>query len=432
MSVDRLGLEGEGIANHAGRALFIPGALPGERVRVRLESKGKVLRGRLEDVLVPSPQRRTPYCPLADRCGGCDWMQLVPEAQVVEKQRLVLDALTRIGRVPGGSFEVLPPAGTGTDAGTRRRAILHRVSHGLGFFGRRSHEAVRVDTCPALVRRLANLPGHLAPLLQPIARSLKAVHLLAADDRSNSFALVLDGPVRQRVREVAEGLVRTAVAQGVVLIEPEGRFEEVGKPVLEAPAPGRPEVRLRLRPDAFAQAHSEGVAVLVERALQLLAPRPEARALELYAGNGTFTFALAARVTSVVAVESSAVSISLASAASRAAGITNIRFVNGDAGRVTEGLAGEGVRFDVLLADPPRTGAPKLAQLALEVGVQRLVYVGCDAGSLARDAGRLVQAGFRLETLQLVDLFPNTHHVEALLAFSIGAARGSPSVSTRH
>src|SRR5208283_3474723 len=164
----------------------------------------------------------------------------------------------------------------GTDAGTRRRAVLHRVSQGFGFFGRRSHEAVRVDTCPALVPRLANLPGHLAPLLQPIARSLNAVHLLAADDGS-SIALVLDGPVRPRVREVAEGLVRTAVAQGVVLIEPEGRFEEVGKPVLEAPAPGRPEVLLRLRPDAFAQAHSEGVAVLVERALQLLAPGPEAR-----------------------------------------------------------------------------------------------------------------------------------------------------------
>lgn len=85
--------------------------------------------------------------------------------------------------------------------------------------------------------------------------------------------------------------------------------------------------------------------------------------------------------------------------------------------RVCAGLQREGTRFDVLLVDPPRTGAAKLAQYAHPLGVRSLVYVGCDAGSLARDAGRLVEAGFRLQTVQLVDVFPNTHHVEALLAF---------------
>ena len=417
VSVERLGLEGEGIATYQGRALFISGAFPAERVRVRLEPSGKVLRGQLEAVLAPSPVRREAPCRLADSCGGCDWMHLAPAAQVLEKERLVVDALVRIGRVPLDSFQLLPTAGTGTDVGTRRRAVLHWDSQALGYFGRRSHALVPVEACPALVPALAALPGQLSAVLQPLGKGLKAVHLLA-EGASVSLALELKGPVKPRAREVAESLVRARTVQGVTLREPNGRSEEVGRPVLEPPAPGRPEVRLRLRPDAFAQAHTSGVELLVERALELLGPSEVDRALELYAGNGTFTFALAARVASVVAVESSGLSLALGAEAGRVGHLENVRWVQGEAMRVCEGLQREGTRFDVLLVDPPRTGAPKLAQYVRPLGVRSLTYVGCDAGSLARDAGRLVEAGLRLRAVQLVDVFPNTHHVEALLAFS--------------
>jgi 23S rRNA (uracil1939-C5)-methyltransferase len=416
VSVERLGLEGEGIASYQGRALFISGAFPEERVRVRLEPSGKVLRGHLEAILAASPARREAPCRLADRCGGCDWMHLSPVTQVQEKERLVTDALVRIGRLPAGSFQLLPTAATGTDVGTRKRALLHWESRGLGYFGRRSHALVPVERCPALVPALAALPGQLPELLNPLGASLKAVHMLA-EGMSVSVALELAGPVRPRAQEVAQRLVRTGAAQGVTLLAPGGRAEEVGRPVLEAPAPGRKEVRLRLRADAFTQAHASGVEVLVERALELLGPAQGDRALELYSGNGTFTFGLAAKVASVVAVESSGLSLGLGAGAGRVGHVENVRWVQGDAMRVCAGLQREGTRFDVLLVDPPRTGAAKLSQYASPLGVRSLVYVGCDAGSLARDAGRLAEAGFRLHTVQLVDVFPNTHHVEALLAF---------------
>jgi 23S rRNA (uracil1939-C5)-methyltransferase len=417
VSIERLGLEGEGIATYQGRALFIPGAFPTERVRVRLEAPGKVLRGHLEAVLAPNPERREAPCHLADRCGGCDWMQLSPDAQQREKERLVVEALVRLGNIAEGSFELLATAATGTDVGTRRRAVLHWESQGLGYFGRRSHALVPVEHCPALVPALEALPGQLRGPLKPIGASLKAVHLLA-EGTSVSVALELKHPVRPRSREVAQGLVRSGAAQGVTLLEPGGRAEEVGRPVLQAPAPGRPELLLRLRADGFAQAHVSGVEVLVHRALELLGPTEADRALELYAGNGTFTFALAGRAASVVAVESSGLSLALGAGAGRAGQLENIRWVQGDAMRVCAGLQKEGARFDVLLVDPPRTGAPKLSQYVQPFGVRSLVYVGCDAGSTARDAGRLVAAGLRLRAVQLVDLFPNTHHVEALLAFS--------------
>jgi len=415
VTVERLGLEGEGIATHQGRALFVAGALPGERVRVRPEPEGKVRRARLEAVLEPSAVRRVAPCPLSDRCGGCDWMHLQPSAQAAAKERLVLEALERIGRLNLSRLRVLPTAATGTDTGTRRRAVLHRESGGLGYYGRRSHRPVVVDVCPALEPVLQTLPGRLAPALGTV-QDVRDVHLLAEGD-AVSIALALAGPVRPRVREVARALVRGGLARGVVLVPRSGTPEEVGRPVVDAPAPLRPGVRMRLRPDAFAQAHGAGTEPLVAGTLDLLAPEETDRALELFAGVGTFTFAVAARVASLVAVESSALSVSLGSAAGRAAGVKNVRWLQGEAERVAKGLIREGSRFDLLLADPPRTGAPGLAALASGLGVRRLVYVGCDGGSLARDAGGLVEAGFTLETIQLVDLFPNTHHVEVLLGF---------------
>jgi len=416
VTVERLGLEGEGIATHQGRALFVAGALPGERVRVRPEPEGKVRRAALDAVLEPSPLRRDAPCPLADRCGGCDWMQLQPSAQVAAKERLVLEALERIGRLSLSPVRVLPTAASGTDTGTRRRAVLHWEGGALAYYGRRSHRPVPVEVCPALVPALAALPGRLTRALGSAGKRIRDVHLLAEGD-AVSLGLSLEGPVRPPVREAAEALVREGLARGVMLVPPTGGAEELGRPVLEAPAPLRPDVRLRLRPDAFAQAHGSGTESLVSGALDLLAPATGDRALELFAGVGTFTFALAARVHSLVAVESSAPAVAQGSAAGRAAGVENVRWVQGDAERVARGLLREGATFDLLLADPPRTGAPGLAPLASGLGARRLVYVGCDAGSLARDAGRLVEAGFSLEALQLVDLFPNTHHVEALLGF---------------
>jgi 23S rRNA (uracil1939-C5)-methyltransferase len=326
-------------------------------------------------------------------------------------------ALERLGGLDLAPVEWLPTLAAG-DLGTRRRADLHWTGAHLGYLRRRSHVPVAVEHCPALVGPLAPLPGRLAPLLLPLGRGLRSVQLLAEGTRV-SVALELEGAIKPRAREVALAVVR-AGARGVVLVPERGASEDVGRPTLRSTAPLRPEVELLLRPEAFSQAHAEGTALLVELALELLAPAQKDAALELYAGNGTFTFALAARAASVLAVESSALSVRLAVSASTEARVGNVRFVQGDAEKVSRGLVREGRRFDLLLADPPRTGAPGLAPLAWELGVRRLVYVACDAGALARDAAALTVAGFRLRTLQLVDMFPGTHHSETLAAFERG------------
>jgi 23S rRNA (uracil1939-C5)-methyltransferase len=415
--VDRLSAEGEGVARWNDRALFVPGALPGERVRLVPGVEGKVQRGRLVEVLRPSPERVSPGCPLAGTCGGCDWLHLAPGAQRREREAALRAALERLGGLDLSGVEWLPTLAAG-DLGTRRRADLTWTGSVLGYLHRRSHAPVPVEHCPAMVGALAALPGQLAPLLRPLGRGLKSARLLA-DGTRISVALELDGAIAPRAREVALAVVRGGV-RGVVLVPGRGPSEDVGRPTLRTPAPLRPEVTLQLRPEAFAQAHGEGTPLLVERALALLQPRPGDTALELYAGNGTFTFALAGRVTSVLAVESSPLSVRLAVAASTEAHLANVRFVQGEAEKVSRGLVKEGSRFDVLLADPPRTRSPGLGPLARDLGVRRVVYVACAPGALAGDAARLVAAGFRLTTLQLVDMFPGTHHSETLAAFDSG------------
>ncbi|AKJ03863.1 23S rRNA m(5)U-1939 methyltransferase [Archangium gephyra] len=421
LTIERLGQLGEGVGSYEGRTVFVPGTFPGERVRVRLEREGKVVRGYLiGDVLAPSLDRRRSPCGLSARCGGCDWLELSESAQRAAKQEIVLSALEHLGRLKRDSFAVRPLLIAPTEFGYRRRAVLHFLKEDLAYFGRRSHDRVPVDECGALVPALAGLPGKLGPLLKPLSRDAEEVHLLAEGDKA-AFAVMLKGQATPRHVEACDKAVRALRLEGAVLVPQEGSPRIIGKPVLRSVSPLRPEVPLYLRPDAFSQAHAEANVGLVTSAVYELAPREADAVLELYSGNGNFTFPLAASAASVLGVESSPASVELAQRSAREGGVANVRFHQGDARKVCEGLIREGKRFDLALADPPRTGAPGLARWLKALGVRRVVYVACDPGSLARDAAGLVEAGYKPLALQVVDMFPQTHHVESVMSFELPA-----------
>ncbi|HSP77774.1 MAG TPA: methyltransferase domain-containing protein, partial [Myxococcaceae bacterium] len=355
-------------------------------------------------------------CELSARCGGCDWLELAEPAQRAAKQEIVLSALEHLGRVKRDSFEVRPLLVAPKYFGYRRRAVLHFLKDELAYFGRRSHDRVPVSECPALLPTLAGLPGKLGPLLKPLSKDAEELHLLAEGGKA-AFAVLLKGQATAKHVDACEAAVRTLRLEGAVVVPKEGSPRVVGKPVLRSVSPLVPEVPLYLRPDAFAQAHAEANVGLVTSALTELAPRETDTVLELYSGNGNFTFPLAATACAVLGVESSPVSVELAQRSAREGGVANVRFVQGDARKVCEGLLAEGRRFDLALADPPRTGAPGLARWLKGLGVRRVVYVACDPGSLARDAAGLVEVGYKPLALQVVDMFPQTHHVESVMSF---------------
>lgn len=421
LTIERLGQLGEGVASWEGRTVFVPGAFPGDTVRVHLEAQGKVLRGILGQVLADGAERVSSRCVYSDACGGCDWLELSVPAQRSAKQEIVLSTLEHLGHLKRSDFAVRPLMVAPRDWGYRRRAVLHGAGKGvLGYFGRRTHERVPVDVCPALTPVLTALPGKLAPLLKPLAKDTEEVLLLAEGDKA-AFAVNLSGPVTARHLEAAEGAVRALRLEGAVLVPKEGSARLIGRPVLRSLSPLRPEVPVYLRPDAFAQAHAEANVGLVTAALYELGAKETDSVLELYSGNGNFTFPLAGTAGSVLGVESSPVGVELAQRSAREGGVANVRFVQGDARKVCDGLVAEGRSFDLCLADPPRAGAPGLAKWMRALNVRRVVYVACDPASLARDAAGLVEAGYKPVALQVVDMFPQTHHVEAVMSFERGA-----------
>jgi 23S rRNA (uracil1939-C5)-methyltransferase len=419
LSIDRLSKSGDGVAEVSGRAVFVSGAVPGDRVLADVFEQGKVLRGDVLQVLKEGPGRRAPLCPLADRCGGCDWMHLTEDVQHEHKTRIVTSTLEHLGGLGTDAYELLPMVTSPLPYNTRRRAVLHPVKGRLGFFGKRSHTQVEVDLCPALTPPLESLPGELADALGTALKDVAEVHLLEVGGEV-SFALNVKGALRPKHREVAEQLVRDEAVAGVVLVPGQGKGnpELIGKPVLE-------DLGVLHRPDAFAQANADVNRPLVLHAVEALAPSPDDTVLELYSGNGNFTFSLAAAARSVVAVESSTVSVALAQTAARKQGFSNVRFVQGSCESIAEGLGTESERFEKLLLDPPRTGAPGVGRWASRLLVSRVVYVACDPGSLARDAADLVAHGFVPETVRLFDLFPQTKHIEVVMAFARGGGRSS-------
>lgn len=411
--VERLANSGDGVAQYEGRAVFLVGALPGERVLAEVTDAGKTLRGEVVQVLTLSPARRPPQCPIADRCGGCDWMHLQEDAQLAHKQEIVLSTLEHLGGLERGSFELLPTVRSPEAIGYRRRAVLHPVGGGLGYYGRHSHERVEAARCPALTRPLTEFPAMLSARLGAnTLKELEEVRLLECEGRV-AVSLHFKAQLRPRHREAVQLAIRDGVIDGAILHpgEGKGQAELMGDPVLE-------EDGLLHRPDGFAQANVPVNRRLVQAAVELLDGRAGDRVLELYAGNGNFTFRVAPAVAQVMAVESAALSVALAQKAALQQGISNVRLVQGDSEKIADGLVREGARFERLLVDPPRAGAPGVARWASGLLVERVVYVACDPTSLARDAKELAAKGFKPLALQLFDLFPQTHHVEALMAFT--------------
>ncbi len=384
LAIERLSKSGDGVADHQGRTVFVEGALPGERVLAQIEDRGKALHGVVERWKTRSKARREPACALAEVCGGCSWLHLDEAAQRAAKEEIVTSTLEHLGAIKRDAYALEPTIFGAQQMGYRRRAAMHPVDGGLGFNGRRSHSRVRVDHCPALVPELESIAARIP------ADGLEEVRFVS--DRGIGVSFHVAGLVKPALRKRAEQLLREGVADCVVLVPESGQPEVFGK--------------TRPRADAFIQTNADVNEKMAARVAELLAA-PGRKVLELYAGSGNLTRAVGG-VASLTAVESARVTQPK---------LENVRWVQGDTEKVVKGFIAEHVHFERLLLDPPRAGAVGVGRWAEALKVERVIYVACDPASLARDAAELRARGFKPQTLQLFDMFPQTHHVEAVMSF---------------
>ena len=427
---------GEGLARAGDRAVYVPFTAPGDLVTVEMGAGEEAVHAELLELVAPGPARQEAACPhfgpAGDRCGGCEWLHVTPLVQLSAKVRALRETLRRIGRLDPAALRWLPPLASPEPLHYRSRAKFHldRKAGRLVFYRRRSHEPVPLESCALLRPGLEGLRRALGPALAAADLSPREVWLEWSDLQGHGAACLDLAALGERERRRAEGLLAAVPAlAGLVLRGPEGVPTLLGQPVLlQARAPGDPAAgACRSRPDVFQQANRAANALLVRAALDLLQP-DKLDVLELHCGAGNFTGPLAARARSVAAVEVQGPALDLARAdhADQPRPAAPVRFFAGDALNMARAFARErgpsARRFGAVLLDPPRDGARGLGPALRELGVPRAVYVSCDPATLARDVKGCVEAGFAVEAVQAVDLFPQTHHVEALVVLTAGTA----------
>jgi len=403
LDIVRLGAQGDGVADTAAGPVFVPYALPGERVQADVRGE----RARLIAVISPSPERIAPVCRHFTHCGGCAVQQLRTPAYLAWKREMVASAFAARG------IEVPVAHVASVGLGARRRAAFsaRRTGRGvvLGFHEAKGVDIVDVHECPvtasAIVRALPGLRRLVEPLMSRRAPGRVVVTLAA-----NGLDVAVEDVPGDPSLDVREFLAREAAALKLA------RLTLAGDTLYQATVPavrfGTANVVLPAR--SFLQAAPAAEAEMVRLVTQALGEGR--RIVDLFCGMGTFTFPLAQRAP-VLAVDGDKQAITaLTNAANRTPGLKPIETKLRDLFR--EPLSVRELQgFDAAVFDPPRAGAATQAAALAASGVKTIAAVSCNPATLARDAKRLVAGGYRLAVAQPVDMFPQTYHVECVAVF---------------
>ncbi len=424
--IEGLSHEGRGIAHVNDKIVFIDGALPGEHVRFRYtRRRSQRDEGITDEVLDPSPQRIDARCPHFGVCGGCSLQHLETADQIAHKAEVLAEHFRHMGAVQP---ERWLPALTGPVWGYRRKARLgvkyvprkdDRVL--VGFREKHSPFVADIHECHVLDERVASRLGELSSLIRSLDNldRVPQIEVAAGDD---AVALIFRNlaPWSEHDRDT---LIEFGKRSGLFVYEQPGDESTVAPlwpttPELsyELPSFG---IRLRFEPTDFTQVNGTMNRAIVDQAVELLAPTPESRVLDLFCGLGNFSLPLATQSASVVGVEGEAPLVERARENADRNGLAGrTSFHTGDltAELGDQPWLSQGV--DRVLLDPPRSGAAEVLPAVAKLAPERIVYVACGPATLARDAGSLVHNhGYRLTAAGVMDMFPHTAHVESMAVF---------------
>jgi len=420
--------DGRGVAHIDGKTVFVDGALPGESVLLqRVRRRRRHDEAVVVEVLRPAAERVAPRCAHFGSCGGCSLQHLEAGAQLLAKGRVVAEELLRIGGVSPQTW--LAPL-TGPAWAYRRRArlgckyVYRKERVFVGFRERGSPFLADVRRCEILAAPVGALVEELATLIGSleIRRRVAQIEVAVGDNATALVLRVLDPPapddlVRLRDFEARHGIALYLQPGGLDTVEP----LSPPAPPLQYDMPGLP-AGIEFAPTDFVQVNGELNRRMVAHALDLLNPEATDRALDLFCGLGNFSLPLAGRVASVTGVEGDAALVARARANAKRNAIGNAEFHAANLAEDVSHAAWARGPFDLVLLDPPRAGAREMLALIAACRPRRIVYVSCHAGTLARDAGILVQQhGYRFSLAGIMDMFPHTAHIESIAVFEPAA-----------
>ncbi len=426
VSIDRMAYGGAGVGRYEGKACFVPLTAPGDRAEIRIvREKPSYLEGRLCGLVDCSSQRVDAPCPVFGDCGGCNWQHLAYQAQLDAKHAIVSDMLWRFGRIDPACIDrvVSSPEEYGYRARVQFKVRSLPDGVHIGFYRTGSHFVVASPGCcriasPVINRILSELPQLVASLhdadrvpqidisVGESSGAILIIHYLGAD---------LQGLFDRLLTLRSTGLVTGLFVQ-------RGRKETLTKVFgddrlsyrVPTGSAASEEMELTFGRGGFSQVNYHQNKRLVQTVCEWSDLSGTERVLDLFCGNGNFTLPLSRHASYLLGIEGYAPSLHDARYNAGMTRAGNVEFRCGDAATLVNELAASGEAFDLIVMDPPRTGAKELLQGMVKLAPQRIIYVSCDPATLARDAGTLARHGFRAVSCRIHDMFPQTYHVETV------------------
>jgi len=427
--VDILSLdhEGHGIARIDGKVTFVDDALAGERAEITVYRKhAKYNSAHAVSILKSSAQRTTPRCQYFGRCGGCSMQHLEASAQVAAKQRVLEENLARIGKVTP-DVVMRPLHGPSWAYRTRARMSARFVDKKggvlVGFREKRSSFITDMSSCEVLTPDVSAL---IQPLREMMVHLSNASRIPQVEVAVGEHITVLLFRLLEPWSDDDRTIVRSFAEQHRIQVWEQSKGPDTVRPFWPDIAPelsySLPEFGLTMpfRPTDFTQVNVAINRALVSRAMRLLQPKAGERIADLFCGLGNFSLPIATSGADVIGIEGSAELVARARENALRNKLPNAHFVVDNLFEMTPEKFATLGHIDKLLIDPPRSGAAELVKSLPDSGApHRIVYVSCDAATLARDAGELCNTkGYRLEAAGVANMFPHTAHVESIALFT--------------
>ncbi|MGC8121655.1 23S rRNA (uracil(1939)-C(5))-methyltransferase RlmD [Marinobacter sp. VGCF2001] len=427
--IETLSHDGRGIARAEGKTQFVDGALPGETVMAKMVgTRSRFDELRTTEVLNAAPERQQPPCDFADLCGGCSLQHMSADAQIRFKENTLREHFAHFGGIEPEHW--VAPMRSPDSLGYRRKARLGvryvkaRESVLVGFREKRNSFLTDIDRCVVLDPRIGERIQPLRELLHGMVAfdRIAQVEVACGDD----LAAMVFRNMDELVPEDRDKLIAFGQAHDLhIYLQPKGP-DTVHR--IWPESRGRDDERLTYRMDEFdltmafhpmdfTQVNAGINRDMVHRAVEWLDVQPGERVLDLFCGLGNFTLPLARKGAQVVGVEGDEAMVVRGRENARLNQLSNVEFFGADLHGDFTGQSWAKEGFDKILIDPPRSGAEDICKYLTAFGANRIVYVSCNPATLARDAGVMVQNGYRLVQAGVMDMFPHTTHVESIALF---------------
>jgi 23S rRNA (uracil1939-C5)-methyltransferase len=415
LRIESVAFKGYGVARVQGKVVFTPHTVTGDEAWIEvIEEKKRYAMGTLLQIIEPSPWRVTPLCPSFGVCGACQWQHIDYLTQGELKKEIFKNILRRLG----GLMEI-PPISfipSRTPYGYRARIQLKVREKALGYFQEKSHQIVNIQECliahPIINRMLPSLRKMSSSFPQ-----IKEIEINVFPDEGKGILILHSPSLEGGIENVSEEFLQNhPFIKGMVITTKRG-INAYGDPTLNLTiSMGQEEneknIKLRISPGSFSQIHLEQNQILIQTVLQYSGGKKEGSILDLYAGVGNLTLPLAMEAKQVVGIEENGLAIEDARYNMKRNGIRNCDFVHGRVEDVLINMKKE--NLDCMVLDPPRTGCRRVLNQMVRLNPKKIVYVSCEPTTFARDLRLLTQRGYSLQRLSLIDMFPQTYHMEVV------------------